>query len=300
MNADVTAIFAALGPVSAGPDPTIEERRAWMERLGERFPPAADVVFEDTTVAGVPCESVHPPGVVSQEQGLMLYLHGGGYGTSSARTHRDLVSRLARAAAVPALAVNYRLAPEYPFPAALEDAVAVYRGLIEAGQPPGGIVIAGDSAGGGLVLSTLLALRDAGVPLPAAGACISPWTDLTLSGASLLANAGRDPLINARNAAGSAARYAGGQPLAHPLISPLFGAFEGLPPLLLQVGTHECFLDDTLRLAERASAAGVDVTVERFEGMTHIWPYFAAVLPQGQQAIDRMGAFMAGRLAAAG
>lgn len=254
------------------------------------LPTAPDVRCEAVVAGGVPGEWIVPPG--AEESRVLLYLHGGGYVIGSVNTHRDMVSRIARAAQARALAIDYRLAPEHPFPAAVEDATAAYRWLLASGMPAERIVIAGDSAGGGLTLATLLALRDAGDLLPAAAVCISPWTDLAVTGESMDTKADVDPMIRKAEAIEGAKLYLAGADPKTPLASPLYADLSGLPHLLIQVGTHETLQDDSVRLAERARAAGVDVTLEQWEEMIHVWHFFAFILPEAQQAIDRIGQFV--------
>ena len=276
-------------------DPTIEQLREGFETLSRQFPPPADACFEPVSAGGVPAEWVALPD--SPTSPVILYFHGGGYCIGTAATHRDLVARLCRAAGARALSVDYRLAPEYPFPAAVEDAVASCRWLRNQGITSKSIVIAGDSAGGGLTLATLLALRDAGDALPAAAVCMSPVTDLAKEGESMRTKASVDPMVQPASSAAYARRYIGGRDYKAPLASPLYANLEGLPPLLLLVGTWEVLLDDSTRFTEKARAAGVEVELEIWEEMVHIWPYFAAILPEARQAIDRMGTFIRQRTA---
>lgn len=276
--------------LETGDRATIQEGRAAFERAVSVIPTAPDVRCEAVVAGGVPGEWIVPPG--AEESRVVLYLHGGGYVIGSVNTHRDMVSRIARAAQARALAIDYRLAPEHPFPAAVEDAMAAYRWLLASGVPAERIAIAGDSAGGGLTLATLLALRDAGDPLPAAAVCISPWTDLAVTGESMDTKADVDPMIRKAEAIEGAKLYLAGADPKTPLASPLYADLSGLPHLLIQVGTHETLLDDSVRLGERARAAGVDVTLEQWEEMIHVWHFFAFILPEAQQAIDRIGQFV--------
>lgn len=276
--------------LETGDRATIQEGRAAFERAVSVIPTAPDVRCEAVVARGVPGEWIVPPG--AEESRVLLYLHGGGYVIGSVNTHRDMVSRIARAAQARALAIDYRLAPEHPFPAAVEDATAAYRWLLASGVSAERIVIAGDSAGGGLTLATLLALRDAGDLLPAAAVCISPWTDLAVTGESMDTKADVDPMIRKAEAIEGAKLYLAGADPRTPLASPLYADLSGLPHLLIQVGTHETLLDDSVRLAERARAAGVDVTLEEWEEMIHVWHFFAFILPEAQQAIDRIGQFV--------
>jgi acetyl esterase/lipase len=227
---------------------------------------------------------------------VILYFHGGGYSIGSAETHRDLVARLCRAAGARALSVDYRLAPEHRYPAAVEDAVASYRWLLDRGVPSAAIAVAGDSAGGGLALGTLLALRDKALPLPAAAVCMSPVTDHLKTGVSMDAKAALDPIVQRQSSTENSKRYIGaGDPKA-PYASPLYADLRGLPPILILVGTSEVLLDDSTRFAERARAAGVDSEIEVWEDMIHIWPFFAD-LPEAGKAVERMGAYIRAKLA---
>jgi acetyl esterase/lipase len=229
----------------------------------------------------------------------VLYLHGGGYVSGSPRTHRPLAGEIAHAAGARLLLPAYRLAPEHPFPAALEDAWVAYWWLLKQGVQPGQIVVAGDSAGGGLALALLVALRDAGLPLPAGLVCISPWVDLTLRGASLRANEGRD-YLNAAAIRAVAALYLNGRDAREPLASPLFADLRGLPPTLIQTGTAELLLDDSKRLARRAAAAGVPVELELWENMVHVWHFLYLFEAKARQAIRRVGCFVRERVPAEG
>lgn len=222
----------------------------------------------------------------------ILYLHGGGYYFCSPRSHRAIAFELATRANASVFSLDYRLAPEHRFPAALDDSVAAYRSLLANGAPAQSIAIAGDSAGGGLALATLLALRDAGDPLPAAAVLFSPWTDLTSSGDSMRTNDGRDPMFRASVFPRVAAQYLGDADPAHPHASPLFGKLEGLPPLLIQVGDTELLLDDSTRLESRARAAGVHAELEIWRGVPHIFQIWTPFMPEARQALARAAAFI--------
>ena len=267
---------------------SIEEQRAGFEMLASAAPPADDIKREAVDAGGVPAEFA----IAGAAEPTVLYLHGGGYVIGSIATHRDLVSRLVRATGGRALSVDYRLAPEHPFPAALDDATAAYRWLLSSGVDPARLVIAGDSAGGGLTIATMVALRDAGDPLPAAAVCVSPWADLECSGESITSKADVDPILRQESLLGWAKAYLGDAGPRSPLASPIHADLAGLPPLLIMMGTAELLFDDATRLAERAQAAGVDVTLEPWEEMIHAWPLFAFALPEGRQALDRIGAFV--------
>jgi acetyl esterase/lipase len=233
-----------------------------------------------------------PPGASER---VLLYLHGGGFVMCSPWTHGPTAVAIARAAGVRALLPDYRLAPEHPFPAALDDCLAVYRWLLAEGVAPEKIVIGGDSAGGNLALATLLSLRDAGLPMPAGAICLSPATDMTASGESFRTHAGDEVLLTVPFCRAVGPMYCGQTPPTAPLVSPLFGDLRGLPPLLVHVGTRELLLDDSVRLAERARAAGVDVTLKIWEGLWHAFQLFA-VFPEARQAIAELGAFVRTRL----
>ena len=275
-------------PVPAEP-PTIQEMRAAAEAVPQ-FPLAEDVRYETVDAGGVPGEWIMTPEV--EKERVVYYLHGGGYVMCSVNTHRGMISRISRAAGARALAIDYRLAPENPFPAAVEDATAAYRWLLSTGVDPTRVVIAGDSVGGGLTVATLVALRDAGEPLPAAGVCISPLVDMEGIGESMTTKAEGDPMVTREGIVMMAKAYLGDADPRTPLAAPLYADLTGLPPLLIQVGTAEVLLDDSTRLAERAKSAGVDVTLEPWEDMIHVWHTFAPMLPEGQQAIDRIGEFV--------
>ncbi|HEX5227200.1 MAG TPA: alpha/beta hydrolase [Bryobacteraceae bacterium] len=275
------------GPDLAAPLPQAREN---FENMFAAFPVAADVIFETATVGGVPARWATAPGVAKDR--VLLYLHGGGYMLGSSLAYRALFSGLARAAGARGLALDYRLAPENPFPAAVDDAVAGYRGLLGQGIAAGNIAIAGDSAGGGLTVAMLVAARDAGLPMPAAAVAISPLADLACTGESLKTKAAEDPSLNSDGLGGMAATYLQGASPRSPLASPIYADLKGLPPLLIQVGSVEILLDDSVRLAARAGGANVDVKLDIWAGMPHVWHGFASMLSEGRDAIDQAGAFM--------
>jgi acetyl esterase/lipase len=228
-------------------------------------------------------------------QRCILYLHGGGYILMSPQTHRPITTRLAAWSEARLFALAYRLAPEHPFPAALDDAVAAYRALIAGGTPPSRIVIAGDSAGGGLALALLVALRDAGDALPAAAVLFSPWTDLAATGRSVVDNAGIDPFLPAEMLVPVARFYLGEVPATHPLASPVYADLTGLPPMLVQVSDTEILRDDSRRVVANARRDGVDVTLRVWRGLPHVWQYFARFLPEGRRALREAAAFVRAR-----
>jgi len=268
----------------------IEEQRAQMEAGFTQFKVPPDVHCEPVDAGGVSAEWITTPNALPER--VVYYLHGGGYVIGSINTYREMISRLSRAASARVLIIDYRLAPENPFPAAVDDSTAAYRWLLATGVDPARLIIAGESAGGGLTVATLVSLRDAGEPLPAAGICLSPWVDLECLAVSIVTKAEIDPLVNKEYILMHAKAYLGDTDPCTPLASPLYADLTGLPPLLIQVGTAECLFDDAMRLADHARAAGVDVTLEPWDDMIHMWHMFAAILPEGQQAIDRIGEFI--------
>ena len=264
--------------------------RAGFEQLGSMFPVPADVKCEPVMAGSVKAEWITAPNAAADH--AILYLHGGGYVIGSINTHRALCASLSQSAKARVLAIDYRLAPEHPHPAAVEDAVASYRWLLKQGTSPKKIAIAGDSAGGGLTVATLVALRDGGDPLPACAVCLSPWVDLEGVGDSMTKLAEKDPMVQKAGLLQLAGLYLGGKDARTPLAAPLYANLSGLPPLLVQVGTWETLLDDASRLVERAKKAGVEVVYEPWEGMIHVWQLFAPMLDEGKEAIDKIGKFV--------
>lgn len=268
----------------------VEEARAGLEGMLGLLPPPEGVRYEPVDAGGVPAEWTRAE--ASSDDRNLLYLHGGGYVVGSPRTHRNLVGRLAKASGARALSVDYRLAPEHPHPAAVDDAVAAWRWLLEQGADPARAAIGGDSAGGGLTVAALVAIRDRGLPLPAAAICLSPWVDLEGLGESMTARAEADPMVQKDGLLEMARLYLDGQDPRTPLAAPLYADLAGLPPMRIQVGTAETLYDDAVRLAERARAAGVDVTLEPWDDMIHVWQAFVGMLPEADAAIDRLGDFL--------
>lgn len=223
---------------------------------------------------------------------VLLYLPGGAYIIRTPNLHTAMVSRLCRVANARALVAYYRLAPEHPFPGALEDAAATYRWLLDLGFAGRTLALAGDSAGGGLAIATAIALRDAGEALPSSIACLSPWTDLTMSGRSIRTHAEIDPMLNLELMNLMAANYIDDRDAGHPLISPLFADMQRIPPLLIQVGSDEMLLDDASRMAAKAERAGVAVTLKVYDRMWHVWHLFAKLMPEAKQAIGELGGFI--------
>ena len=290
MSEQLTKVIELLKATASEGEPTVEQGRARLEALAARAPLPADVRRQAVEVPGLCAEWVTAPGAARDR--AVLYLHGGSYCYGSLSTHRERAKRVSRAAHAQVLLVEYRLAPENPFPAAVEDSVAAYRWLLAHGVQPSHLAVAGDSAGGGLAIAALVSLRDAGNPMPAAAVCVSPWTDLAGTGDSMTSRAAIDPRIKRYKLMKEAGWYLAGADPRTPLASPLYADLRGLPPLLIQVGTAEVLYDDSSRLAERARAAGVDVTLEVWESMIHGWQAFAYMLPEGQEGINHLGDFV--------
>ena len=267
---------------------SIEDRRALMNSF-KTTPPEGTTVTP-VVAGGVPGEWVVAPDADADR--VILYVHGGGYCLGSLDSHRNLVGRLSAEAKARVLSLDYRLAPEHPYPAAVEDAVAAYRWLLAEGVPANRIAISGDSAGGGLTLATLLALKEEGDPLPAAGVPLSPWADLEGTGESVKTRAAVDLMVRAEGLKEMADFYAAGADLRLPRLSPLYGDYAGLPPLLIHVGDAEVLLDDAVRVAERAKAAGVDVTLAIWDEMPHVFQAFTGLLPEADQALEAIGQFV--------
>jgi acetyl esterase/lipase len=269
---------------------TLQQRRAILGNGARYLPMPPHVDVKQTTVGNIAAEWLRPVGTTDNR--AVLYLHGGAYTMGSCTTHRALASRIAIASQTPALLPEFRLAPEYPFPAALEDGVAIYRWLIEQGISPQKMVVAGDSSGGGLAIALTVLLRDKDVPLPAAITCLSPWADLELTGESLTTRAQVDPMCSLEESQYHAVHYIGKHDAQAPLVSPIYADLHGLPPILIQVGDREILLSDAIRLTERARKDGVDAELEVWDGMWHVWHLFARYVPEGQRAIDKIGAFI--------
>jgi acetyl esterase/lipase len=276
-------------------DVTIEQKRrrvAAVQRLVPKPPTGTQTLAVDA--GGVSADGVSTP--LSESCRHILFLHGGGFIVGSPALYRHFTWRIASAARARVLSLDYRLAPEYPFPAALDDAVTAYRWLLADGAEPQRIAVMGDSAGGGLALSLLLRLRDEGIPLPAAAVALSPWTDLALTGLSFERNAGADPLVSTEQARRFVDDYLAGADPRSPYASPLYGEPAGLPPTIIQVGSDEVLRDDSERMADRMRAAGCRVELEIWPRMPHVWQLFAPVMPEARQAIGRIGTFVVGAI----
>ena len=288
LEEQVTPIFKGVTDVAVA-------RQVW-EVLAARQVVPDEVSWEPVTAGQVQCEWIR--GSITRQGQAILYFHGGGYLFGSAATYRELIGRLSMATGIRVLAPDYRLAPEHPFPAAVDDALAVYRWLLGTGIKPGHVVIAGDSAGGGLALATLVTLRDAGDSLPAGAVLLAPWTDLTCSGDSYASNAESDLTLTRKATLSAAAQYLAGADPTSGLASPIYADLKGLPPLLIHVGSDEVLLDDATRLAERARAAGLDVELRVWDGMWHVFQRFARLgVIEAQESIDLIGAFVNERIA---
>ncbi len=261
-------------------------------RLVPRPPRGTKIVAIDA--GGVAAERVASP--VSRPDRHVLYLHGGAYAIGWPSLYRDLTWRIAAATRATVLCIDYRLAPEHPFPAALDDAVMAYRWLLTQGAESRHVAIAGDSAGGGLMLATLLRLRDEGTPLPAAAASVSPWTDLALTGESFRLNVDKDPMVPVEAAGRAVDFYLAGADPRHPYASPLYGDPAGLPPTLIMAGGDEVLRDDAVRMAAKMRATGCEVEIEVVPGMFHGWHLFARLMPQARTTIARIGAFLGTRI----
>jgi len=273
------------------PRPTsVAERRERLNALGNAYRPAEDVRLEPVSADGVPAEWSTTPG--SDGSRVLLYLHGGGFSAGSIVSHRAMVTETGRAAQARTLAIDYRRTPEHPFPAALDDALRAYRWLLAQGVRPDRIAIGGDSAGGGLTLAVMVSLRESGLPLPACGWCISPWVDMEARGESYATKAAIDPMISREYVLELAGWYLGGTAPRTPLAAPLYADLKGLPPLLIQVGSAETLLDDSIQMAARAGAADVRVTLEVWPQMIHAWPLFHQQLADGRRAIAVAGSFI--------
>jgi acetyl esterase/lipase len=279
-------------PPSVNGEIDVPRERAETELLAEAFGRLKGAECVPVVADDVPAEWILPAGLESRS--CVLYLHGGTFFAGSIQSHRPLAAAIASAARARALLPGYRLAPEHPFPAGLQDVISAYEWLLEDGIPPERIAIVGDSAGGGLVFSLLLWLRDHGLALPACAVCLSPWVDLTLSGETWRINEKKDVMLQFWNIRKGAEMYLNGTDPRDPLASPLFAELGGLPPLLIQVGTREMILSDSTRIAEKARAAGVDVTLEIWEGMQHEWQFASSIMPEGRRAVERIGDFIRG------
>jgi monoterpene epsilon-lactone hydrolase len=288
--AAVRAYIATLRPPAGSPPSTLAQQRTAMDGFGASSPLPEGCIRIDVDIEGMPAEGLVP--VDSDESRNILYLHGGGYVVGSPRSHRGIAARLAAEAGCPILAPDYRLGPESPFPAAVEDGVKAWRHLLDADIDPARMVIAGDSAGGGLTLATALAIRDAGLPQPAGLFCISPWANLGQTGPSYARLRDLDPSISAAALDASAKAYLGGGDPSHPHASPVLGDFTGVAPILIHVGGAEVLLSDSIAVAEAAGLAGVEVRLEIWPEMPHVWHIWSGQLTAARKALADAGVWI--------
>jgi len=287
-DAEIEAVRRVL---EANPRPAgLGERRKRLDALGGQYPLSTDVRVEAVDANGVMAEWTDTP--EADPGNVIMYLHGGGYTAGSLKSHRHMVARAGREARARTIALGYRLAPEHPFPSAVEDAVAGYRFLLSRGFSADHIAVAGDSAGGGLTVALLVSLRASGLPLPACAWCSSPWVDLEGTGGSMTAKAAVDPMVQQSYLIELAAAYLGGADPRSPLAAPLYADLKGLPPMLIQVGSAETLLDDAVRLAGSAGAADVRVRLDVWPDMIHVWQLFYQQVAAGRRALAEAGAFI--------
>jgi acetyl esterase/lipase len=280
-------------PLDLGGD--VAEQRVIFEEMMAAIPVAPDVTTSSGSLGGIPVVNVEAAG--ADHASVIFYLHGGAYAIGTAASSVGLASELARRAGARLVTVDYRLAPEDPHPAAIDDAVAAYRGLLDSGVAASAIAIAGESAGAGLAAAALVALKHVGLPQPSAAVLMSPWADLTLSGESISGKAAVDPALTPEGLRRRAVDYVAAGDRTAELVSPIFADLTGLPPLLIQAGSHEILLDDATRLAARASAADVPVRLEVTPGVPHVFQGFAAMLDEGDAALTSAGEFLHAHLA---
>jgi monoterpene epsilon-lactone hydrolase len=276
------------------PDSDVNELRRLLRELTSA-PPPADVTVTAAALGSVPTAEITVDGV--EPRHIVLYLHGGVYVMGDASASADLASQIGRRIGAKAISVGYRLAPEHPYPAAVDDALAAYKALLDNGTAPSDIVFAGESAGGGLAIATLVNARDHGLPLPAAALAMSPYADLTLAGTTIDTKSKADPLLSREALQARIPDYTAGQDAALPLISPIFADLTGLPPLIIQAGSHEVLLDDAIRLARQAAIADVEVTLGITPGVPHVFQAYHAILGEATAALDRAGQLLSAHLA---
>jgi monoterpene epsilon-lactone hydrolase len=278
-------------------DSDVSEQRRLLRELtaGQPLPP--DLTVTTATLGGVPVAEITIAGI--EPRHVVLYFHGGVYVLGDAFAAADLASQVGRRTLAKVFSVDYRLAPEHPYPAAVDDALAAYEALLQGGTAPWDIVFAGESAGGGLAIATLVNARDHGLPLPAAAFAMSPYADLTLAGATLDTKRDADPLLSRESLAARVPDYTSGQDAALGLISPIFADLTGLPPLVIQAGTHEVLLDDAIRLARQAAIADVQVTLDITAGVPHVFQTFYPMIDEATAALDRAGQLLSAHLASA-
>ncbi|MGE3599112.1 MAG: alpha/beta hydrolase [Dehalococcoidia bacterium] len=285
VDAKVQAVFS-----SWTPETSLEQIRREWDALFSDYVPAVKCTATPVSANGVQAEWIVAPGARAGR--TILYLHGGGYVLGSITSHRDIIERLSHAARARVLALDYRLAPEHPFPAPVEDALAAYRWLLDQGVAPSSLAISGDSAGGGLALATMLALKTARTPLPACAALMSPWVDMEVLGESMTTKDAVDPMVHRPMVETMVQLFLGNGDRRNPLANPLYGDFTELPPMIVHSGTRETLLDDAVRVVDKARKAGVDVDYKIWEDQMHVFHIFAARLDEGADAIRELGAFI--------
>ena len=273
-----------------------EQRRLFREAVSAQ-PLPADVTVTAGALGGIPTAEITVDGI--EPRHVVLYFHGGVYVISDAFLSAGLASQVGRRTQAKVISVDYRLAPEHPYPAAVDDALAAYEALLDSGIAPSDIAFAGDSAGGGLAIATMVNARDHGLALPAAAFVMSPYVDLTLAGTTMETKREVDPLLSRELLQPRVADYTAGQDAAHPLISPVFADLSGLPPLIIQAGSHEVLLDDAVRLARRAAADDVEVTLDIIPGVPHVFQGYSPMLDEAAAALDRAGQLLSAHLAGA-
>jgi monoterpene epsilon-lactone hydrolase len=272
------------------PGSDVNEQRRQLRELLSAQPLPAEVTVTAATLGGVPTAEITVDGI--EPRHVVLYFHGGVYVMGDASLAADLASQVGRRTRAKVISVDYRLAPEHPYPAAVDDALAAYEALLRGGTAPSDIVFAGESAGGGLAIATLVNARDRGLPLPAAAFVMSPYADLTLAGTTMETKHDVDPLLSRENLQPRVTDYTSGQDAALALISPIFADLSGLPPLIIQAGTHEVLLDDAVRLARQAATADVEVTLDITPQVPHVFQAYHPILDEAEAALDRAGQFL--------
>jgi len=295
MSDEMDAVLAILATQQSDPDDPPEKRRADMDALAGAAPPAEGTIVEPVDAGGVPGVWLRTPDAVQDR--ALLYLHGGGYAVGSSVSHTPMASKIGAAAGLPVLLVDYRLAPEHPFPAGLEDAGTAFDWLLGRGLEPERLAVAGDSAGGGLTLALLLQRRDVGAVLPGAAACLSPWTDLTMGSPSMDANVASDPMLDRERLQRYADWYLGEGDPRDPLASPRFAELQGLPPVLIHAADEEVLVDDARLVAEAIEAAGGVVEYRSWPGVFHVWHAVAGLAPEADEAVSELGRFLRQHLA---
>ncbi len=291
VSKQMARMMKAIGKTFQSGEDLVEVWRKGLNTITAALVLPEDVKTESFDIKGVPAKWISTPETIQER--VLYFLHGGGHVSGSIKTHQDFAARLSRVAKARLILIDYRLAPEHPFPAGLEDAVKAYKWLVDDEKiAPKNIIIVGDSAGGNLALTTLLKLKELNVELPAAAVLISPWTDMVGMGESMITKVDVDPFISPIACEYFSQMYARDRDVRNPLISPLYGDLQGLPPLFIQVGTAEVLLDDSIRLAKRAKAIGVEVELDVWEDMIHDFAMFAAVVPESQQGIESIGKFL--------